>query len=99
MGGRIAAFETIAEESPPPANAVVFVGISSIRFWDILRKGMFQIAFIQPGIGEAKLNHLIPYADRLVNVYKPIAVVVFAGSHDIIPDRTKPSKQRLASYQ
>ena len=39
------------------------------------------------------------YAERLVNAYRPRAVVVFAGTNDIHPGATKSPEQLLASYQ
>lgn len=95
----IAAFETAAELTPEPANAVVFVGSSSIRLWESLVQDMAPIPIIQRGFGGAKLNDLVYYADRLVNVYQPTAVVVFAGSNDITPGDVKTPEQLLISYQ
>ncbi len=95
----IVAFETAAQVSPPPENAVVFVGSSSIRLWDTLASDMAPIPVIQRGFGGAKLNDLVHYADRLVTAYRPSAVVVFAGSNDITPDDVKSPEQLLNSYQ
>lgn len=95
----IAAFETEASDIPPPSNAVVFVGSSSIRLWDSLARDMAPVPVIQRGFGGAKLNDLVHYAERLVNVYEPSAVVVFAGSNDITPGDTKTPERLLASYQ
>ena len=95
----IAAFESAAEVTPPPADAIVFVGSSSIRFWDSLAEDMAPIPVIQRGFGGAKLNDVVYYADRLVNAYKPAAVVVFAGSNDITPGDTKTPEQLLNNYQ
>ena len=95
----IAAFESEAQEAPPPANAVVFVGSSSIRLWDSLAQDMAPIPVIQRGFGGAKLNDTVHYADRLVNSYDPAAVVVFAGSNDITPGDTKTPERLLESYQ
>ncbi|MFK7730131.1 MAG: GDSL-type esterase/lipase family protein [Pseudomonadales bacterium] len=95
----IVAFETAARSEPPPENAVVFVGSSSIRFWDSLVEDMAPIPVIQRGFGGAKLNDVVHYADRLVNVYQPSAVVIFAGSNDMTPGDTKTPAQLLASYK
>ena len=95
----ISAFETVAQTSPPPDNAIVFVGSSSIRFWHSLTQDMAPIPVIRRGFGGAKLNDLVHYADRLVNNYQPIAVVVFAGSNDITPGSVKSPQQLLNSYQ
>jgi lysophospholipase L1-like esterase len=95
----IAVFEVAAQAAPPPVDAVVFVGSSSIRLWGSLVQDMAPIPVIQRGFGGAKLNDLVHYADRLVNVYQPAAVVVFAGSNDITPGSVKTPKQLLSSYR
>ena len=95
----IAAFDTLAQVTPPPENAVVFVGSSSIRLWDSLIQDMAPIPVIQRGFGGAKLNDVVHYADRLVNAYRPAAVVIFAGSNDLTPGDVKTPEQLLYSYQ
>jgi lysophospholipase L1-like esterase len=95
----IARFEAQDSLSPPPAKAVVFVGSSSIRLWDTLVRDMAPIPVIRRGFGGARLNDVVHYAERLVNVYQPGAVVIFAGTNDMVPGRTKPPQQLLASYQ
>jgi len=95
----IAAFEAQDRASPPPQDAIVFTGSSSIRFWDSLREDMAPIPVIRRGFGGAKLNDVLHYADRLVSAYNPRAVVVFAGSNDITPNSLKSPAQLLETYQ
>src|SRR5262245_56357932 len=95
----IQAFETAARATPEPRDAVVFVGSSSIRFWSTLKEDMQPIPVIQRGFGGSRLGDSTHYAERLVNVYKPRAVVLFAGTNDITPEQSKTPQQLLASYQ
>lgn len=95
----ISALEKTTQTTPDLENTVVFVGSSSIRFWDTLTKDMAPITVIRQGFGGAKLNDLVHYAERIVTNYQPSAVVVFAGSNDLTPGDTKPPEQLLASYQ
>ena len=95
----IRALEEATRGSLPPGEAVVFVGSSSIRFWDSLHADMAPIPVIQHGFGGAKLNDLVYYADRLVSAYRPRAVVVFAGTNDITPSAAKAPEVLLASYR
>ena len=95
----IAAFEVEDSKSNNSANPVVFVGSSSIRFWDSLVEDMAPIPVLQRGFGGAKLNDVVHYAERLVNVHKPSAVVIFAGSNDIHPGSSKSPEVLLDSYQ
>ncbi|MCB1704575.1 MAG: hypothetical protein KDI17_06920 [Halioglobus sp.] len=95
----IQALESSTRGSNDDGRGVVFIGSSSIRFWDSLAEDMAPIEVIQHGFGGAKLNDIVHYAGRLVNAYQPRAVVVFAGSNDIQPDASKQPAQLLASYQ
>ena len=78
---------------------MVFIGSSSIRLWSTLADDMAPLPVIQHGFGGSKLNDIVHYADRLVNVYQPRAVVVFAGTNDIVPSASKAPEVLLASYQ
>jgi lysophospholipase L1-like esterase len=82
-----------------PDNAVVFIGSSSIRLWDNLDTDMAPVTVIRRGFGGSKLNDVVYYAQRLVNVHQPVAVVVFAGSNDLRPGDTKPAEVLLESYK
>jgi len=95
----IAALEESTRDLYAPGQAVVFIGSSSIRFWDTLAEDMAPIPVIQHGFGGAKLNDVVVYAPRLVNAYQPRAVVVFAGTNDINPEAHKAPEALLASYQ
>lgn len=95
----IAALEAETAGLYRAGEAVVFIGSSSIRFWNTLEKDMAPIPVIQHGFGGAKLNDIVYYADRLVNAYQPRAVVVFAGTNDIDPAASKPPEVLLGSYQ
>ncbi len=95
----IRAFEKAAAERPDPENAVVFVGRSSITLWSSLRDDMSPFPVIQRGFGGSTLGAVAHYAERLVNVSKPRAVVVFAGSNDITPQRVIAPEELLRIYR
>ncbi|MGQ0836719.1 MAG: GDSL-type esterase/lipase family protein [Gammaproteobacteria bacterium] len=95
----IRTFEKAADEHPEPENAVVFVGSSSINLWSSLKDDMSPIPVIQRGFGGSTLGAVAHYAERLVNVHKPRAVVVFAGSNDITPERVLAPDELLQRYR
>lgn len=95
----IVALEAVTRGQCPPDTCVVFVGSSSIRFWDTIVADMAPIRVIQHGFGGAKLNDIVHYAPRLVNNYRPRAVVIFAGTNDIDPHAHKAPGDLLQSYQ
>jgi len=93
------AFEAQDKQVDFPDDAVVFVGSSSIRFWDSLAEDMAPLAVIKRGFGGARLSDVIHYIDRIVVPYEPAAIVLFAGTNDMIPGRAKSPEAVLALYQ
>jgi len=75
-------FEAADRAQPPPADAVVFVGSSSIRFWK-LADSFPGMAVINRGFGGSFMADSTRYADRIVTPYRPRAVVVYAGDNDL----------------
>ena len=78
----IVAFEKRDKESPPPKNAILFVGSSSIRGWK-LDKYFPDLKTINRGFGGSQMSDSLHYADRIVIPHQPKIVVVYAGDNDI----------------
>lgn len=95
----ISALEAKTAGVYPPGEGIVFIGSSSIRLWSSLAEDMAPLPVIQHGFGGAKLNDAVVYAQRLVNAYRPRAVVVFVGTNDIDPNASKAPAELLASYR
>lgn len=87
----IAAFEQHDRESPPPKNAIVFVGSSSIRLWSSLAEDFPHHRVLNRGFGGSEIADSVHFADRIVIPYAPRMVVMYAGGNDInngkAPDR------------
>ncbi len=79
----IALFEAADIQSPPPKDAIVFIGSSSIVFWATLKRDMAPLDIIQRGFGGSKIYEALHYADRIVWPYEPRAIVMFSGSNDL----------------
>jgi lysophospholipase L1-like esterase len=79
----IRAFEAEDKKSPPPQGAVLFIGSSTIRFWDTLAKDFPEYKVINRGFGGSQLSDSVYFADRIVIPYKPRLIVLYAGSNDI----------------
>ena len=69
---------------------VLFVGSSSIRFWQTLADDMSPLTIIQHGFGGATINDVVHFSDRLINAFNPRAVVIFAGTNDVTPRQVRP---------
>jgi hypothetical protein len=75
-------FEEQDAKDPPPKDAVVFVGSSSVRLWD-LAKSFPDIPTINRGFGGSQICHSTYYADQLVVKHQPRLVVLYAGDNDV----------------
>ena len=78
----IKAFEDSDKQQPPPQNAVLFLGSSSIRLWDV-QKSFPNLTLINRGFGGSFIRESTYYADRIVLPYKPRTIVFYAGDNDI----------------
>ena len=79
----IEAFEAADHAQFPPADAALFLGSSSIRFWTTLAEDFPEIPTIRRGFGGSELSDSVLYADRIAIPYKPRIVVVYAGGNDL----------------
>ena len=79
----IQAFEASDKTNPPPANAVLFIGSSSIRFWKTLATDFPGYRVINRGFGGSDLDDSTAFADRIVAPYHPAALVMYAGDNDL----------------
>jgi len=70
------------------AGSVVFVGSSSIRYWQSLDTDFPGVASINRGFGGSRVYDSLYYADRIVAPYQPRAVVFYAGDNDLSEGRT-----------
>jgi lysophospholipase L1-like esterase len=83
----IAAFEKQDRENPPPKNAFLFVGSSSIRLWD-LNKSFPGMDVINRGFGGSQLADSVHFAPRLVLKHEPRMVLLYAGDNDLALGKT-----------
>lgn len=83
FAGEIEAFLAADRVDPPAPGQIVFVGSSSIRFWESLAEDMAPLPIVRRGFGGAHLSHVLHEAPRIVLPYAPRAVVVYAGDNDL----------------
>ncbi len=95
----VAALVADTEARGVPEGAVLFTGSSSIRLWSSLERDMVPLPVIRHGFGGSKLGDLDYYAERLVNRFRPRAIVVFCGSNDLQPGHVKPPEVLLATWR
>src|SRR5262245_28137635 len=82
-------FEEADKLSPPPQNAIVFIGASSIVRWN-LKESFPELGAqaINRGFGGSLAADSTRYADRIVIPYKPRMVVFYAGDNDVEANHT-----------
>jgi lysophospholipase L1-like esterase len=82
-------FEEADKLSPPPQNAIVFIGASSIVRWN-LKESFPELGAqaINRGFGGSLAADSTRYADRIVIPYKPRTVVFYAGDNDVEANHT-----------
>jgi len=79
----IRTFEAADKTNPPPRNAVLFIGSSSIRLWTNLAQAFPGHTVINRGFGGSELSDSVAFADRIVVPYKPKLILLYAGDNDI----------------
>lgn len=71
------------ERTPPPRDAVLFYGSSSIRLWDTLKEDFPDLPVVNHGFGGSTLSDCLFEIPRLVVSVRPRAVVLYAGDNDL----------------
>jgi lysophospholipase L1-like esterase len=82
FAGEISAFEQWDSKNSFPADAVLFVGSSSIRMWNT-RVSFPDLPVINRGFGGSHISDINYYFKRVVLPYKPKLIVFYAGDNDI----------------
>jgi lysophospholipase L1-like esterase len=79
----ISAFEKRDKIDPPPQNAVLFIGSSSIRKWTALSNDFPGIEVINRGFGGSEIDDSTSFAERIIFPYHPRVIVLYAGDNDL----------------
>ncbi|HEY5623037.1 MAG TPA: GDSL-type esterase/lipase family protein [Gammaproteobacteria bacterium] len=84
-------FERDDERNPPPENAIVLTGSSSIARWnDQAEEALAPLTVIPRGFGGSIMNDVLHYVDRVIIAYRPRAVVIYEGDNDTSPGTMIP---------
>jgi lysophospholipase L1-like esterase len=93
----VAAFEAADKVNPPPKNAFVFVGSSTIVRWKTLQDDYPNFPIINRGFGGNEIADSTYYADRIILPYAPRKVFLRAGGNDLHAGKTPA--QVLADFK
>ena len=81
-------FEESDRQNPPPKDAVMFIGSSSIRLWQSLAEDFRGIKVINRGFGGSEISDSTFFIDRIVIPQRPKMVVLYAGDNDLFNGKT-----------
>ena len=84
----IKAFEMADRRNPPPQDAILFIGSSSIKLWKTLARDFPKHTIINRGFGGSQIADATLYADRIIFPCKPRLIVLGAGGNDIHAGKT-----------
>ncbi len=76
----------------------MFTGGSSFTFWSTMERDLAPLPVVNRGFGGATMDDVILHADRVVTPYEPTAVVLFAGSNDIVGPRAESPRHVAESF-
>ena len=79
----IAAYESSDRTNPPPKNAWLFIGSSTVRLWKSLAQDFPQHQVINRGFGGSEIVDSTHFAERIVFPYAPQKIFLRAGGNDI----------------
>jgi lysophospholipase L1-like esterase len=95
----IRGFEEQDKVHPPKPGSIVFAGSSSFTFWDSLVSDMKPLDVVNRGFGGSEFSDLDQYANRIVVVYRPRAVVVYEGDNDLAQGSPKTPEMVAADLR
>jgi len=87
----IRTYEARDDTNPPPKDAVLLVGSSSIVKWTNAAAQFPKHKIINRGFGGSYLGDSVAFADRIVIPYRPKVIVLYAGDNDLAGG-VKPEK-------
>ena len=93
----IRALEAADRRNPPPANAVLFAGSSTIRLWTNLAHAFPGFPVLNRGFGGSLIADSTQFADRIIIPCAPRLIVLYAGDNDLANGH--PPAQVVADYQ
>lgn len=80
----IQAFEKQDELQPPPQNAILGLGSSSMRGWhEHIAEDLSPLTIIPRGFGGSNMNEALYFADRIAIPYQPRAILLYEGDNDV----------------
>ena len=74
--------------TPPPRDAYVFTGSSSVRMWQTLASDFPGKPVLNRGFGGSQVRDAVHYADQVAIGYAPRKILIYSGDNDINAGRS-----------
>lgn len=74
--------------TPPPRDAFVFTGSSSVRMWQTLREDFPGKPVLNRGFGGSQVRDVVHYAEQVAIGYRPRMILLYAGDNDLDAGRS-----------
>lgn len=81
--GAIESFEEADKLNPPPVHGILWVGSSTIRYWDLPSHFTNSTKMINRGFGGSQVEDLLQYFDRVILPYHAQVIVLYSGENDL----------------
>ena len=76
-------FDEMDRQNPPPGNAIVLTGSSSIARWnDQAAAALAPLTVISRGFGGSVMGDVLHHLDRVALRYQPRAILIYEGDND-----------------
>jgi len=86
-------FDESDRTNPPPQQAMLLVGSSTIRLWTTLEADFPDYLTVRRGFGGGQIEDVTAAADRLILRHAPRVILVYAGDNDLADGK---SPERVA---
>jgi lysophospholipase L1-like esterase len=83
MAKDIDAFEAQDKASPPPRNALLLSGASTLRLWKSAAEDFKPYPVINRGFGGSYTTEVLGYMDRITLPYHPRVILFQCGGNDV----------------
>ena len=84
----VEAMEATDKTNPPPKNATLFIGSSTIRLWKTLAQDFPGVPVINRGFGGTEIVDATHFADRLIFPHAPKRIFLRSGGNDLNAGKT-----------
>lgn len=84
----IAAFEQRDKTNPPPQNAILFTGSSTILLWKTMAEDLSGFKVVNRGFGGSQIVDATHFADRIIFPLNPKMVLIRSGGNDIFSGKS-----------